>query len=141
MSITNVLIMCLTGFIALTHVHKETPWLHMRKGYRISIRLSVALILICLPLADRLNSIQLVGSTTSLVVFVLGTELWCASCGHDSLWDNSKCCGYVGYCGRKDLEAMTRPVEGVFDADTLIKEIMRMYQTGSPSGQFSLESH
>lgn len=112
----------LIGLIALTHIHKETPGLRLRKRYRIALRFSVAIILVCLPLVESLHSMQLVGITTSLIVFVLGTELWCASCCHDSLWDKSKCQSYVGVCDKKNLAAMARKIEGDSDADTLVDE-------------------
>lgn len=111
------------GVIALSHIHKSTPGLRLSKGWRIAIRFAVALILVLLPLASHLNSIKLVSITTSLIVFVLGNELWCASCCHDRLWDKSKCCGYVSQCGKKDAERIARKLdgegEGESDGDTL----------------------
>lgn len=109
------------GVIALTHIHKETSWLRLPKRGRIAIRFSVAIILICLPLADSLDSTSLIGVTTSLIIFVLATELYCASCGHERLFDCSKCCQYVGGCPKRDLAAIKRKVEGDSDADTLVE--------------------
>ena len=66
----------------------------------------MAICLICLPLAGRLDSLQLVATTTGLVVVVLVTDLLGSTCMHDSFWHDKGICSYSADCGsrRKDLE-------------------------------------
>lgn len=59
------------GIISLCHAHKEFDGERIEKRYRISVRLSVAIILIFLPLADSLSSLRLVSITTGLIVLSL----------------------------------------------------------------------
>ena len=78
------------GFISISHVHKEIEGLRLKKKWRLCARFSVSIILICLPAADRLDSLQLVGTVSALIVFVLVLELWCASSCHEKLLQRSK---------------------------------------------------
>lgn len=90
----------------MTHIHKETPGLRLRKRNRLAIRLGVAIVITCLPLAHHLNSLELISTATALTVLLLGCELWFASCCHDKLFCRSTPCRYVGRCGKKDLDAI-----------------------------------
>jgi hypothetical protein len=64
------------GIISLSHVHADSGLFNLRKRYRLGIRVAVCLILFCLPLATNLNSLQLIGTVTALVWFLLAVETW-----------------------------------------------------------------
>lgn len=97
------------GLISIAHVHRNIPGLRLRKCWRLCGRFAVGVILICLPLAHDLNSTQLVGTVTGLVVLVLGLELWADSSCEESLFGN---CGrkkrYFGHCPKKHLQAFIK---------------------------------
>ena len=108
------------GLISISHVHKEIEGLRFKKRYRLVGRYAIAVILILLPLAESLNSLQLVGTVTGLVFFALALELWASSCKNECLWSRSQPCKYVGKCPKKhfvkllkegtevDLNSLTR---------------------------------
>lgn len=48
--------------------------------------------LICLPLTDRLDSLQLVSTTAGLIILVLITDLLGSTCMHDSFWREKRTC-------------------------------------------------
>lgn len=96
------------GLISISHVHKEVEGIRLSKRYRLIFRFSVAIVLVCLPLADGLNSLQLVGTVTGLVVLTLVTELWACSSCHEKLMQRSKPCQYFGHCGKKSMEAYVK---------------------------------
>jgi hypothetical protein len=101
------------GIIALSHVHKKIPNQRLRKNTRILIRFAVSIVIICLPLAE-LNSLQLVGTTTGLVLCVLVVELYGATCRGQSLWWDQGCkrgkCEYDAKCSvtKRELEASVK---------------------------------
>jgi hypothetical protein len=75
--------------ISATHTHKKIPHQRLRKNTRLLFRGLVSIAIICLPLGE-LNSLELVGTTTGLVVAVLMVELVGVSCtGENILWDRS----------------------------------------------------
>ena len=94
--------------ISMSHVHKEIEGLRLKKRWRLCGRFIVAIILLLLPLAEGLDSLELVGTVTGLIVFALILELWASSCRNECLYTRSKPCKYVGHCGKKDLEALVR---------------------------------
>ena len=96
------------GIISMSHVHKHMESLRLKKRWRLAGRFAVSIILICLPLAERLDSLQLVGTVTGLIVFVLVLELWANSCRNECLWTRSQPCKYIGHCGKKDFEALIK---------------------------------
>jgi len=104
----GVALMCM-GLISLSHVHNEIEGLRLQKSYRLVGRFGVAIILICLPLAsDRLDSLELVGTVTALIVLVLGSELYAGGSCHEKLLQRSKPCQYFGQCGKREMEALVR---------------------------------
>ena len=103
----GIALACMT-VISVSHVHKEIAGVRLRKRFRLAFRLAVSVVLICLPLATNLTSLELVGTVTGLIVLTLVTELWANSCCHDTLFARSKPCQYTGHCQRKDLEAMVK---------------------------------
>lgn len=96
------------GFISCTHVHKHSPTLRFKKRWRLCGRFAIAVVLLCLPLAENLNSLELVGTVTGLVVFALGLELWAGSCNKEKLCQRSQPCKYFGHCQKKELEALVK---------------------------------
>ncbi|KAK5132990.1 hypothetical protein LTR08_008277 [Meristemomyces frigidus] len=112
------------ALISLSHIHKESESIRLRKRYRLTSRFGVAVVLLLLPLAERLNSLQLVGTVTGLVVFTLITELWANSCCDEKLFERSKPAQYLGHCGKKALEALVQDGREV-DVELLGSEKVR----------------
>ncbi|RVX72944.1 hypothetical protein B0A52_03297 [Exophiala mesophila] len=101
--------------ISFTHVHKRLARSRLRKRPRLVIRLGVAIIIICLPIARSLTSLELIATTTCLVAFVLMLDLFGISCQGDRFWTGGWCdgekkkCNYtanikLGRRRRKELE-------------------------------------
>ncbi|KAG0648108.1 hypothetical protein D0Z07_5884 [Hyphodiscus hymeniophilus] len=78
--------------ISLCHVHKEASGHRIRipKRRRLLNRFAVCIILFCLPLAHWLNSLQLVATTTGLIIYLLVLELWGMSCPNESFFGEKK---------------------------------------------------
>lgn len=76
----------LPAIISLCHVHKEFDGQRISKRYRIPVRIPVAVTLIFLPLADKLNSLQLISTTTGLVVLVLMVDVYGSTSIYESFW-------------------------------------------------------
>lgn len=93
------------ALISMSHVHKDVDGQRLAKRWRLGIRIAVAIILICLPTAEALDSLSLIGIVTALMVFLVVTELWAVSCSGAKLWARDKPCRYLGHCGKKDLQA------------------------------------
>ena len=95
-----------SGVISACHVHKEVEGIRIRKRHRLAVRFAVSICLICLSLANRLDSLQLVSTTAGLVVLVLVTDLLGSTCMNDSIWRDKRTCNYSAECRlrRKDLE-------------------------------------
>jgi len=50
--------------------------LNLKKRYRLAFRTCICIIFLFLPLAENLNSLQLIGTVTALLWFVLAVETW-----------------------------------------------------------------
>ncbi|EME89255.1 uncharacterized protein MYCFIDRAFT_213586 [Pseudocercospora fijiensis CIRAD86] len=110
------------ALISISHIHREQEGrVRLTKKFRLIFRISVAVILICLPLAHSLDSLDLIGTVTGLLVLLLCLELWAASNVHDKLFGRTTTCQYFGNCGKKDLRAMLQGGKEV-DIDMLIKD-------------------
>jgi low temperature requirement protein LtrA len=104
----GVNLFCL-GIIALTHTHRKIPNQRIRKETRVVFRMLVSIIIITLPKA-HMNSLQLVATTTGLIIAVLIMELIGSSCwGENMFWERG--CGrdkatYSARCAvkREELE-------------------------------------
>ncbi|RYN20823.1 hypothetical protein AA0115_g10037 [Alternaria tenuissima] len=82
----GISLLCL-AIISATHVHRTIPNQRLRKPVRLAYRVCVSIVIITLPLA-HLDSLQLIGTTTGLVVSVLVLELVGVSCwGENFLWE------------------------------------------------------
>lgn len=92
--------------IALTHDHKQFEGQNIKKHHRLAFRFVVATILIFLPFATSLNSLQLVATTTVLVVLVLTVDLYGSTYINDSFWRGDQKCKYSADCmlKKKDIE-------------------------------------
>jgi hypothetical protein len=104
----GVSLACLT-VIAFTHTHRRIPNQRIKKHLRLLFRFAVAVAIVCLPLA-HLNSLQLVATTTGLVLCVLLLELVGSTCWGESFWWERNCgrdkCSYSAKCGvqKEELE-------------------------------------
>lgn len=96
------------ALISISHVHREHEGIRITKKFRLMFRLVIAVILICLSLAYDLNSLQLIGTVTGLLVLLLVTELWAASDHRTKLVGRDRTCQYIGNCGKKKLQEMVR---------------------------------
>ncbi|KAI9647287.1 hypothetical protein NHQ30_003670 [Ciborinia camelliae] len=95
------------GIISACHIHKkDSHGIRLAKRWRMLNRLFVCIILICLPLARSLNSLQVISTVTGFVVWVLVLELWGMSCPDETFFGEEKKCGYTAKCkvSRRDLE-------------------------------------
>lgn len=86
----GISLFCLT-VISFTHTHRKIPNQRLRKETRVVFRVVVSVIIICLPKA-HMNSLQLVATTTGLIVCVLFMELIGSSCWGENLFWEKNCC-------------------------------------------------
>ena len=93
-------------FISLSHVHKDFDGQRLKKRFRLPVRVAVGVILICLSVADSLNSLQLVATTTGLVVICLGVDLYGSTSIYDTFWRCTKQCKYRADCPIKRRRLM-----------------------------------
>ncbi|KAF6224115.1 hypothetical protein HO133_010689 [Letharia lupina] len=100
------------SIISLCHVHKEFDGERIGKRYRISVRVSVAIILIFLPLADSLSSLKLVSITTGLIVLTLMIDVYGSTSIHDDFWKCTTQCRYRANCHIKKKLAMDAVKKG-----------------------------
>jgi hypothetical protein len=96
----GISLLCL-AVVAGTHTHRRIPNQRIKKHFRLLFRVVVAIVIFCLPLA-HLNSLELVASSTGLVLSVLILELVGSTCwGESFLWDRSCArdkCSYSALC-------------------------------------------
>jgi hypothetical protein len=116
----GVALACMGG-IAISHDHKTIPGQRLQKRHRLAVRFAVAIVLILLPLAGDLNSLDLVGLTTALVAFVLAVDYWGSTSMKESFWNDRRKCEYTAECRllRKDLEEIKSG--GVLDVEELAR--------------------
>lgn len=96
------------GVISLTHVYKTIPGQRFVKSKRLAVRFVASIVLILLPLAKSLNSLQLIATTTSIVVLVLIFELVGSTrVGENFWWNLERHCTYNANCRvtNKELQA------------------------------------
>lgn len=102
----GISLFCL-AVIAFSHTHRKIPNQRLRKETRLAFRVVVSVVIICLPKA-HLDSLQLVATTTGLVVCVLVLELVGMSCwGENVFWEKNCQRGKATYsakCGVKKEE-------------------------------------
>lgn len=96
------------ALISISHVHKEPEGIRLTKRFRLAARIAVAIVFVCLPLAHDLNSLELVGTVTGLLVLLLVGELWSASSCNEKLFGRDKACQYTGRCSKGLLREMIK---------------------------------
>lgn len=103
------------AIIAWTHSHRKIPNQRIKKHFRLLFRVAVAIIITCLPLA-HLDSLELIATTTGLVVCVLILELVGSTCWGESFWWNTNCsrntCSYSAKCNVKKEELERSLIDG-----------------------------
>ena len=101
----GVALLCMS-VISMSHVHKEIAHQRIAKAPRLALRIAAAIILICLPLAEKLNRLELVSTTTGIVVFVLMVDVYGSTSRNESFWRDKARCKYSARCSmkRKDME-------------------------------------
>lgn len=123
------------GIISVTHTFKEIPSVRLRRPFRLAVRFAVAISILLLPLAEeRLNSLYLVATTTSLILLVLLVELSGSACIEDSFWginSGKRKCTYSAKCllSRKELQATAKSGEIVN-----VEEVAKRDQLGGKEG-------
>jgi hypothetical protein len=121
----SIALMCM-GSIAMTHTFKTIPNVRLRKPIRLAYRFAVAIVILLLPLAgDSLNSLELVATTTCLVVSVLFMELTGSACVGEGFWgfkEGRRKCTYSARChvSRKELQARAKDGK-VLDVEEIAK--------------------
>ncbi|KAI4107723.1 MAG: hypothetical protein L6R37_001408 [Teloschistes peruensis] len=101
----GIALLCMS-VISFCHVHKKFDGQRVTKRSRLGLRVAVAVVITCLPLAESLNSLQLVSTTTGLIGLVLGFDLYgCTYVGESFLRDGRKC-KYWADCPRKRRRAL-----------------------------------
>ena len=116
--------------ISFCHIHKRLAKSRLRKRPRLAIRVCVAVIIICLPTAGSLSSLELISITTALVFFILALDLYGSSCEGDKFWTGGFCpeekkrCTYTAKCKfgkrrRKELEEALQRGEKLSLSDLL----------------------
>jgi low temperature requirement protein LtrA len=106
------------GVISLSHTHKTPPNIRLTKSKRLAVRSGIAMVIIMLPLAGNLDSVQILGTVTGLVFFALFCELWACSLVGSKLWTGRQRINYAGNCGTKDFLSMVNN-GGQFNLDEL----------------------
>jgi hypothetical protein len=119
------------AIISFCHVHKRLAKPRLRKRPRLVMRVGIAVVIICLPLAEsHLSSLDLIAITTTLVALVLALDLFGSSCEGDRFWTGGFCaeekrkCTYTANCRlgkrrRRELEKALQRGDKVCLADLL----------------------
>ncbi|MCJ1230264.1 hypothetical protein MMC12_006936 [Toensbergia leucococca] len=118
----GIALACMGG-ISAAHEHKEIKGQRIYKRHRLTIRFAVAIIITLLPLATHLDSLQLIATTTGLLVCVLLVDLYGSTCTHDPFWKDKRGCKYSAACRlrKKDVEEVAR-TGAVVDLRELARE-------------------
>ena len=112
----------------MSHVHKEIVGQRWKKKHRLAVRFGVAVTMLCLPLAEHLNSLTLISTTTGLIILVLLMELWGTSCIQDSFSYGNNQCRYTADCKMRktDLEDAVRRGETINIEELAEKETRQL---------------
>ena len=79
-------------------MHKEFDGQRISKRYRLPVRVSVAIIILFLPLAESLNSLKLISITTGLVALVLSVDVYGSTSMYENFWKCTNSCKYTAEC-------------------------------------------
>ncbi|RMZ86979.1 hypothetical protein DV736_g5790, partial [Chaetothyriales sp. CBS 134916] len=86
----GVSLICM-GIISLCHIHKKLDGARLLKRPRLVIRLAVSIIIICLPLAHKLTSLDLISITCALTILILCIDLYGNTCQGQPFWTGGLC--------------------------------------------------
>ncbi len=105
----------LVAFISVSHIHKEIEGQRIPKKYRLAVRAALSIILLCLPLAHELSSLELISTTTGLVALAMSVDLYGSTSVHDDFWKDKRVCKYSADCSAKkrDIEAALKMGETI----------------------------
>ena len=95
----------------MTHIHKDIQCARLKKWHRLTVRSVVSIIIMCLPAAAHLNSLELISIVASLLLFDLIVELYGITRVDDSFFGRRrKKCSYWADCSmrKKELEAAVK---------------------------------
>lgn len=101
--------------IAAAHLHKENKFRSLRKRNRLLFRVAAGVVIICLSVADSLNSLELIGTVTAIISAVLIVELWAIMTTVEQLFKFSSRTRYVGMCPKKHFKKLA---EGKVDLES-----------------------
>lgn len=107
------------ALISFCHIHKKIPNARLLKRPRLAVRVCIGIVIICLPLAHSLNSLDLISITTALVFFVLVLDLYGNSCAGEKFWTGGFCheerrkCQYTARCklGRRKRQELIKALQ------------------------------
>ena len=108
--------------ISLSHVHKKIENQRINKRPRLALRVAVGIALICLPLSESLTSLQLIFTTTGLVVLTLMFEVGGSTSKNNSFWRDKRKCKYSAEC-RVRKNAIEAALKAGVTID--VKEVVR----------------
>ena len=128
----GIALACMT-VISLCHVHKKVENQQIMKRPRLAVRAVVALVLICLPLAEGLSSLRLISTTTGLIVLTLMVEVWGQTPKATSFWKGRRNCKYSAECRVK-----RKMIDDALKAGVMIDvaELSKSEGETSESGRF-----
>ncbi|KAI5370915.1 putative Low temperature requirement A [Septoria linicola] len=109
------------ALISASHVHREHENIRLTKHKRLVWRVLMATVIVCLPLAHSLNSLELIGLVTGILVFLLVVELGATSDARERLVGRAKECQYFGRCSKRNLTAMVKSGQDM-DVEELVKD-------------------
>ena len=131
--------------ISYCHIHKKVTNVRITKSKRLIFRVFVSVILACLPLADHLTSLSLIGITCALFLVVLILDIFGNSCPGERFFTGGigRCpetrCKYTARLkmGRKrKAELQKRLVEG---EGVSLEDALKRSRTDSIGSETTLE--
>lgn len=106
--------------ISHTHIHKKIATPRISKTARLIFRLCIVVVLACLPAAgDKLNSLDLIGTTTGLFVTVLMVDIFGNACEGHKFWT-----GGIGRCPETRCKYTARMKMGKNRREELRKKML-----------------
>lgn len=89
----------------MSHIHKDIQGARLKKWHRMCVRFAVSIVIVCLPLARRLNSLQLLATVTGLLLLDLVVELYgLTQVGESFFGRRGKKCAYWADCSMRKHE-------------------------------------
>ncbi|KAL9601299.1 MAG: hypothetical protein Q9219_002594 [cf. Caloplaca sp. 3 TL-2023] len=101
----GIALLCMS-FTSFTQVHKKFEGQRVSKKSRLAFQMAVAMIILCLPLAESLNSLELVSTTTGLIFMVLVFDLYGCTFAGESFFRDGRKCKYWADCPKKRQRAV-----------------------------------